>query len=77
MRRLQHAGGNLYAQHLEAGLPLAVGAVLQAKRPELLLGDFAAAELVNALFKPCDLRLNRFAAVPFLDFGGCSDGHKA
>jgi hypothetical protein len=76
LRRLQHPGGNLYAQHLYARLPLAVGTVLQAERPELLFGDFAAAELVDGLFKPRDLRLNRLAAVPFLDLSGCSDGHK-
>ena len=65
LRRLDHAGGNFHAQHLDAGLPLAVGAVLQAKRAELLFGDFAAAELVDALFKARDLRFDGFAPMPF------------
>ena len=69
LRGRQHARGNLDAQHLEARLPLAIGAVLQPERTELFWRDGAALQLPDALFKTDDLRLNDFSAVPFFDFG--------
>ena len=76
LRGLDHAGRDFHAQHLETGLPLAVGAVLQAERAKLLFADFAVAKLLHALFKTRDLRFNGFAAVPFFDLSGCGDSHK-
>jgi hypothetical protein len=75
LRRLQHTSRDLYAEHLEASLALAVRAVLQAKRAELFLGDFTAAELLRAFLKAGYFRFDCFAAVSFLDFGGDSDSH--
>src|SRR5713226_2323449 len=65
----EHPRGNLDAQHLEARLPLAICAVLQAKGAELFRRAGPALQLLNALFKTDDLRFDGFAAVPFLDFG--------
>src|SRR5882762_11634705 len=54
LRRLQHARGDLDPQHLEAWLPLAVRAVLQAKGAKLLRGDGAALQLLSLFFKAHD-----------------------
>jgi hypothetical protein len=69
MRRFQHPRSDFDAKHLEAWLPLAVGAVLQAEGAKLLLADCAAAEQLNALFKAGYLRFDGFTAVPFFNFG--------
>ena len=76
LRRLHYSRRDFHAQHLEARLPLAVRTVLQAERPKLFFGNFAAAELLRTLFKARDLRFYGFAAVPFLDLSCCSDSHK-
>ena len=68
LRGLQHARGDLHAQHLESWLPLAVRAVLQAKGAELFGRDGAVLQLLRALFKADDFRFDGFAAVPFFDF---------
>src|SRR5260370_35171505 len=64
----EHPRGNLDAQHLEARLPLAICAVLQAKGAELFRRDGPALQLLKALFKTDDLVFDGFAAVPFFDF---------
>src|SRR2546421_3793386 len=56
LRGLQHARGDLHAQHLESWLPLAVRAVLQAKGAELFGRDGAVLQLLRALFKADDFR---------------------
>src|SRR5260370_17020006 len=65
---LEHTRCDLDAQHLESRLPLAVGAMLQAKRAELLISDFAALELPGALFKTHDLPFNLFPPRPPFNF---------
>ncbi len=69
LRGREHPCRDLDAQHLEARLPLAIGAVLQAEWPELLRRDGAALQVPDAFFKPDDLRFDGFAAVPLFDFG--------
>ncbi len=69
LRRRKHARSDLYAKHLEARLPLAIRAVLQAERAELFRRDGAVLKLPDALFKTNDLRFDGFATVPFFDFG--------
>jgi hypothetical protein len=69
LRGRKHPGSDLDAQHLESRLPLPIGAVLQAERPELLRRDGAVLEVSDALLKADNLCFDGFAAVPFLDFG--------
>src|SRR5262249_11364069 len=63
----QYPGRNLHAQHLETRLPLAVRAMLQAKRPKLLFGDGTDLELLDALFKTSNLRFDGFRSMPLCD----------
>src|SRR5215467_6848406 len=75
LRWLHDPGGKFHAQHLEARLALAIGAVLQAERAELLVRDFATKKLLRALFEKRDLRFNGFAAMPFFYLSCGSDCH--
>src|SRR6266446_8359579 len=69
LRGLEHARSDLDAQHLEARLPLAVRAVLQAKRAKLFRSEGAALQLLSLFFKTHDLRFDGFPCVPFFNFG--------
>jgi hypothetical protein len=75
--RLQDARCDLDTQHLEPRLPLAIGAVLQTKGPELFRGDGAVLKLLNALFEALNLRLDGFGCVSLFDFGQNFHAHDA
>ena len=65
LRNGQQPAGNLAANHLNAGLPLAVNAMLQAKWPELIFGDLPVEKSQRARAEDFDF----FADQPvMLDF---------
>src|SRR5262249_29104232 len=65
---VQQSRRNFYAQHLEPRLALSVGPVLQAKRTELLIRDFAAQQLSRPLFEHTYFALDRLGCMALFDF---------
>ena len=66
-------GRNLDTHHLEARLPLPIDSSLQAKGPELVVGDSASTKLQASLLEDADLLFDCFPRVPGLDFCGQHD----
>ena len=67
LTRIQDSRGNFHPQHLESGLALPVGPVLQAEGTELVVRDFSTDELSSALFEHTDFLFDGFAGVPRVD----------
>ena len=55
---MSESAGNFAAHHLDARLPLAVDAVLQAEWAKLVRGDLAGEEALRLLAKSLDLLAN-------------------